>query len=525
MLKTLGSESELQYWLKHYGTSPDPRDNLALVKVSSDVMVDQQKELCEAISFLRRVGICPVLCHGGQVPLVAALEEEGLPSEFHGTERVTDTAALRVARRVFEEQSLSLINALEAAGSRARPVPPNVFNCSLLDFDRLGYVGNVESIDLSPIYAAIEAGCIPVLAPLGETDDGQLVTVRSDRVALEIARGVATKPLKAIYLSKAGALLDHAGERVSTVNLTQNPGWMHEVDDLESRADARRSDSMSVAEAEMLLDALPQGSTLAFTNVQGLIKELFTHRGSGTLFHKPDRIVCHKDLGSVDVERLSVLLAEYYGRKLTPGYIESLERSTNALYISENYRSCAIVTNQQKSALAADGKVVADDVNVPYLCKFAVLDMGQGLGAGDALWETLTQDYDSLFWRSSDPQHINSWFFRRADGSWKRHGNQLVAPGPTIGDAAPDWQVFWYGVDTETKILDLITAATQLPSSLAGAEAQIHDWHDTELRETTAEGISVSAFEELGKRVQNLRSRFYRQRTHTTAANPGNDSE
>ena len=73
---------------------------------------------------------------------------------------------LQIARRVFLEENLRLVAALEKLGTRARPITSGVFTADYLDKDKYGLVGKVTRIDKRPIEAAIRAGALPILTSL-----------------------------------------------------------------------------------------------------------------------------------------------------------------------------------------------------------------------------------------------------------------------------------------------------------------------------------------------------------------------
>ena len=87
---------------------------------------------------------------------------------------MTTPEILEVALQVFLDTNLVLCDALEAAGARARPIHPRVFQSVLRNKDVYGLVGEVQQVHMQPIYDAMRVGCIPVLTSLGMTADGQV---------------------------------------------------------------------------------------------------------------------------------------------------------------------------------------------------------------------------------------------------------------------------------------------------------------------------------------------------------------
>jgi acetylglutamate synthase len=87
---------------------------------------------------------------------------------------------------------------------------------------------------------------------------------------------------------------------------------------------------------------------------------------------------------------------------------------------------------------------------VPYLTKFAVERQAQGEGIGGELWSLLARDFPRFFWRSRAVNQINSWYAKQCDGFAR----------------APEWHVFWRGIEPAT-IEPAIRYALGLPSDFS----------------------------------------------------------
>ena len=120
-----------------------------------------------ALAFLKRVGLSPIVLHGAGPQLNSELEKRGIVSDYVEGVRVTTPEILEVALQVFLDTNLVLCDALEAAGARARPIHPRVFQSVLRNKDVYGLVGEVQQVHMQPIYDVMRVGCIPVLTSLG----------------------------------------------------------------------------------------------------------------------------------------------------------------------------------------------------------------------------------------------------------------------------------------------------------------------------------------------------------------------
>ncbi|MEQ2178786.1 hypothetical protein GOODEAATRI_017711, partial [Goodea atripinnis] len=84
-----------------------------------------------------------------------------------------------------------------------------------------------------------------------------------------------------------------------------------------------------------LLNQLPTESSAVITSADTLLTELFSHRGSGTLFKNGDPIHRYNSLDGIDVERLLALINKSFDKTLRQDYIDSLKGRMHCLYLSE----------------------------------------------------------------------------------------------------------------------------------------------------------------------------------------------
>lgn len=131
-----------------------------------------------------------------------------------------DANTLQIARRVFLEENLKLVGALEKSGTRARPITSGVFTADYLDRSRYGLVGRITRVDKRPIEASIRACALPILTSLAETPEGQILNVNADVAAGELAKEL--EPLKIVFLNDKGGLYHGVtGEKLDVINLDE----------------------------------------------------------------------------------------------------------------------------------------------------------------------------------------------------------------------------------------------------------------------------------------------------------------
>ncbi|TXI47916.1 MAG: acetylglutamate kinase [Lysobacter sp.] len=403
LLSGMTGAKEISQYLKRFSQLDAAR--FAVVKVGGAVLRDDLDALTSSLAFLQDVGLTPIVIHGAGPQLDEELSAAGIVKQTVDGLRVTSPEALAIVRRVFHAQNLKLVEALQAQDARATSIVSGVFEADYLNRDVYGLVGEVREVDLAPIYASLQAGSIPVIASLGETAGGQILNVNADFAANELVQKL--QPYKIVFLTGTGGLLDGEGKVIDSINLST------EYDALMAQPWINGGMRVKIEQIKSLLDALPLSSSVSITRPDELAKELFTHKGSGTLVRRGERVLQATTWGELDQPRLRELIESAFGRKLVPDYFERTR--LHHAYVSENYRAAVILT---------------EEGGVPYLDKFAVLDDAQGEGLGRAVWQLMRDAQPRLFWRSRRGNPINSFYDAEADGSVKQSY----------------WRAYWYGL-------------------------------------------------------------------------------
>ena len=433
LLRNLGSRHEIERYLATFASVEQPR--FAMVKVSGGLLASQPGELAGALSFLHAMGLIPVVLHDALPQVTYALELAGVTTEHVAGVRVTSAPILAIARKVIQKVNLDLVAALDRVGTRARPIVTGVFQATPMEDPRLGLVGTIEAVHLDAISASISAGYVPILSALGETSSGQILDLDSDAAARALAH--ALQPHKIIFLTESGGLRDGHDQLIDAINLIEDQ------EPLLAQPWLDDSTRRTLTEIARLLADLPATSSVSITSPAYLARELFTHRGSGTLVRQGEAVRVYDRFEDIDVDRLRQLIELAFARPLAADYFA--DKKPHRIYLTDSYRAGAIVTRTGPG-------------DIPYLDKFAVTREGQGVGVGGSLWRRIVAENPSLFWRARIDNPVNPWYFSKADGAVR----------------SPSWVVFWYGIKGYQEIEQCVQHALALPATLAsGARAEV----------------------------------------------------
>jgi len=412
-----------------------------VIKVGGAVL-DDLDELALSLSFLYRVGLYPVVLHGAGPQLNGIIEAAGVVPDYSDGIRITDAKTLQIARRVFLEENLKLVAALEKLGCRARPITSGVFTADYLDHEKYGLVGKITKVDKRPIEASIRAGALPILTSLAESDGGQILNVNADIAAGELAKEL--EPLKIVFLNEKGGLFHGVtGEKLDAINLDE------EYDNLMKESWVKYGTKLKLREIKELLDHLPRSSSVAIISASMLQKELFTDSGAGTLIRRGYKLFKHSSIEAVGADRLRQVIHDrdpdvLSGQVSVAGVLSELKKTPCTIYGDE--------------ALDVVGIVSHPPGEVPVLTKLLASRNGVLNSVIDNVFAAIKRDHRRLFWTARTDDAASSgaavygspatttlgatssndaaapgraeWHFERADGSFTRAGRSL----------------FWYGI-------------------------------------------------------------------------------
>ncbi len=246
---------------------------------------------------LKLLGLHPVVVHGGGPQISRMLDKAGVKSTFVDGLRVTDEATMEVAEMVLSGAiNKEIANWITLAGAEAdvRGVGLSGKDARLITVRKvertkkdpgsqieqavdLGFVGEPTRIDPQLIQGLISADhdYIPVIAPIGVSEEGQTFNINADTVAGALAGALKAKRM--LLLTDVSGVLGADGELIREMSVAQArdaiatgvaSGGM--IPKLETAIAAVESG----VEAVVILDG---------RRPHAMLVELFTEHGSGTL--------------------------------------------------------------------------------------------------------------------------------------------------------------------------------------------------------------------------------------------------
>jgi len=209
------------------------RDHVFVVKLGGEVVKDDHAldGVAAQVSLLHSLGIRIVVVHGGGPQATALTRRLGAEPVIVAGRRVTDDAALEVAKMVYagtlNTDVLSALRAhqLQAVGlsgvdaelltARRRPpvtVVDDAGKSAVVDY---GHVGDIMNVDPRVLVTLMDARFVPVVASLAGDNDGNVYNVNADTVAETIA--IALRAQKLVYLTGVPGVLRDPRDPASLV--------------------------------------------------------------------------------------------------------------------------------------------------------------------------------------------------------------------------------------------------------------------------------------------------------------------
>jgi len=172
---------------------------LTVIKCGGSTMAQLPAAFFHAIAELQRHGHRLVMVHGGGPAINAMLQKLNIPPQFVDGLRVTCEQTMDVVEMVLAGSiNKQLVRRLSQAGAKAwgaSGLDAGLLKATLTT-KPLGLVGEHLQVDPALVFAILENGCVPVLAPLAaDIVSGQVLNVNADAAAGAIAASLGAERL------------------------------------------------------------------------------------------------------------------------------------------------------------------------------------------------------------------------------------------------------------------------------------------------------------------------------------------
>ena len=270
------SISEVEKYVKKYSKEK------IVIKCGGKVLLDESllNSLIEDVAILKKLGLTPILVHGGGLGIKKKLDAQNIESKFIMGLRVTDDRMIGIVEDVMTKFNKKIVKALEKQSCKAKSITVKENNIIYVEQENkeLGFVGNPKRVDIKLLKEIIKEDFIPVITPMGLDEQGNPYNINGDTAAGALAQSIKSRRL--ILLTDIDGVLDNNNKLISEIKTIEaeqliNNEIIHGgmIPKIKSCSSAIHNGVRAVA----IIDGRKPHSILF---------ELFSDRGAGTLIRK-----------------------------------------------------------------------------------------------------------------------------------------------------------------------------------------------------------------------------------------------
>jgi acetylglutamate kinase len=208
-----------------------------VIKYGGNAMVEERlkESFARDVILLKLVGMNPVVVHGGGPQIDEALKKIGKTGTFIQGMRVTDEETMEVVEWVLGgEVQQDIVMRINHFGGQAVGLTGKdgglIRAKKMLVADEkkpgetidLGFVGEIEAINPAVVKALQDDAFIPVISPIGFSEEGQAYNINADLVAGKMAEILHAEKL--VMMTNIPGVMDKSGNLLTDLTAREIDG-------------------------------------------------------------------------------------------------------------------------------------------------------------------------------------------------------------------------------------------------------------------------------------------------------------
>ena len=270
------STQEIEKYVKKYSKEK------IIIKCGGRVLLDPDlfNNFINDITVLKKLGLTPIVVHGGGPRIKKKLDELNIETKFIMGLRVTDEKVIKVVEDVMIEFNKEIVEALEKRTCKAKSITIKENNVIYAEQKNkeLGYVGRPIRIDDKLIKNLIKDDFIPIVSPLGLNEKKQVYNINADTAAGALARSLKSRRL--MLMTDVEGVYDKNKKLISEIKSTEAEKLIY---------DETISEGM-IPKIRTCINAVNNGvrgvAVIDGRKPHSILFELFSDKGAGTLIRK-----------------------------------------------------------------------------------------------------------------------------------------------------------------------------------------------------------------------------------------------
>jgi len=200
------------------------KQQLTIVKVGGAV-VEDETQLTQLLHDFLKIGGAKILVHGGGRRATKVAASLGIETKMVDGRRITDAQMLQVVTMVYgglvNKHIVASLQALDADAIGLTGADANIIRSvrrPLKNGIDYGFVGDVTAVANKTLAHLIDAGLIPVIAPLTHDGQGNILNTNADTMASETAKAMAEiYDVTLIFAFEKPGVLSNADDDASVI--------------------------------------------------------------------------------------------------------------------------------------------------------------------------------------------------------------------------------------------------------------------------------------------------------------------
>jgi len=270
------STKEISKYLKKY------QNEKIVIKCGGKVLLDPilLDGMIGDIAILKKLGLTPILVHGGGLGIKKKLDELNIESKFIMGLRVTDEKMIKIVEEIMIEFNKEIIKALEKKSCKAKSITIKENNIIYVEQENkeLGYVGKPVKVNTDLLNDIIQKDFIPIVTPMGLDQKGQAYNINADTAAGALARSLKSRRL--LLVTDVEGVLDKNEKLISEIRSYE----------AEKLINDQTIHGGMIPKIKTCIDAVNNGVRgvviIDGRRPHSILFELFSDLGAGTLIRK-----------------------------------------------------------------------------------------------------------------------------------------------------------------------------------------------------------------------------------------------
>ena len=267
---------EIEKYVKKYSKEK------IVIKCGGRVLLDPDlfNNFINDIIILKKLGLTPIVVHGGGPRIKKKLDELNIETKFIMGLRVTDEKVIKIVEDVMIEFNKEIVDSLEKKSCKAKSITIKENNAIYAEQKNkeLGYVGKITKVDNNLIKNLIKESFIPVVSPMGLDDKKQTYNINADTAAGALATSLKSRRL--MLMTDVEGVYDKSKKLISEIKPAEAEKLIY---------DETISEGM-IPKIRTCINAVNNGVrgvvVIDGRKPHSILFELFSDKGSGTLIRK-----------------------------------------------------------------------------------------------------------------------------------------------------------------------------------------------------------------------------------------------